>query len=523
MALVYTPGVEMVESTNSQGKAASASKTGGSLMQRKWVADIFDAFIDSIDVGVYILDCDGIVKRVNRFIVEQYGWEPHELLETNIFELMPDLGEVGIEEKFRQVIQKRQVTELTNLERTDHRGRNVVYNLKGIPIIENEEVVGVMAVMNDITEKRILESQVAEVEEYLQSLIDNANDIIYTLDRNGTITFLNKMGQEITGYEFDAEGERLPYNRYIVEKDLPKNREHFIEALKGIPQRYATSIIASDGQLVNILINLTPISKDNDVVGVLGIARDITERNQMQAQLLQAGKMAAIGELAAGVAHEINNPVGIISGAAEQLQFLLDREPQQTEETIERISGHVELIREHADRCKRITQGLLNFARKTEMRSAKVDLEKLIGETLALVENRTRVEHKKIVARIPSGLPQMTGDPHLLEQVFLNLINNALDAVEDGGIVTIHGRGEGREIAVDIIDNGSGIDEENLEKIFDPFFTTKPIGKGTGLGLSICFGIVERMGGSISIQSDPGAGATFTVRLPVEAERNVER
>jgi PAS domain S-box-containing protein len=519
MARVSTPGVEMVESSHSQEKAAPALGIAGSLMQKGWVADIFDAFIDSIDVGVYILDCNGIIKQVNRFIVEQYGWEPHELLERNIFELMPDLGEVGIEEKFRQVIHQQRVTELTNLERKDHRGQDVVYNLKGIPIIEGEDVVGVMAVMNDITEKRILESQVAEAEEYLQSLIDNANDIIYTLDRKGHITFLNKMGQEITGYEFNPEVESLPYSSYIVEKDLAKNREHFSEALKGKPQRYATSIIASDGKLVNILINLTPIHRDNDVVGVLGIARDITERNQMQAQLLQAGKMAAIGELAAGVAHEINNPVGIISAAAEQLQFLLDRKPQQTGETIAKISGHVEMIREHADRCKRITQGLLNFARKTEMRNTEVDLEKLVGETVALLENRALTEHKKIVAQIPSVLPLMIGDPHLLEQVFLNLANNALDAIESGGIVTIRGREEGREIAVDIVDNGSGIEEENLEKIFDPFFTTKPIGKGTGLGLSICFGIVERMGGSISIQSEPGVGTTFTVRLPVESER----
>ena len=513
----------MVESSDSQEKAAPAWGIAGSLTQKGWVAEIFDAFVNSIDVGVYILDCNGLVKQVNRFIVEQYGWEAHELLERNIFELMPDLGEVGIEEKFRQVIHQRQVTELTNLERKDHRGRDVVYNLKGIPIIEGEEVVGVMAVMNDITEKRVLESQVAEAEEYLQSLIDNANDIIYTLDRKGNITFLNKMGQEITGYDFNSEGERLPYTSYIIGKDLPKNRKHFDQALGGKPQRYATSIIASDGKLVNILINLTPIRRDDDVVGVLGIARDITERNQMQAQLLQAGKMAAIGELAAGVAHEINNPVGIISGAAEQLQFLLDRKPQQTGETIAKISGHVEMIREHADRCKRITQGLLNFARKTEMRNAEVDLEKLVGETVALLRNRALTEHKKIVTRIPSGLPLMIGDPHLLEQVFLNLANNALDAVESGGTVIIRGRGEGCEIAVDIVDNGSGIEEENLGKIFDPFFTTKPIGKGTGLGLSICFGIVQRMGGSISIQSECGVGTTFTVRLPVEPKRNSEK
>jgi PAS domain S-box-containing protein len=489
-----------------------------------WIADVFDAFVDSIEVGLYVLDCEGVVKRVNRFILEHYGWGLDELLERNIFDLMPDLGEAGVEEKFRQVIREGKTTELTNLDRRDNLGRAVVYNLKGIPITGEGRVIGVLAVMNDITEKRGLESQVAEVEEYLQRLIDNANDIIYTLNRRGEITFLNKMGQEITGYALDPE-QITPYTGYIVEKDQPKNTRHFREAIKGRPQRYATTIIASDGRLVHILINLTPIRRDGEVVGVLGIARDITERKQMQAQLLQASKMAAIGELAAGVAHEINNPVGIISGAAEQLQFLLDRvgghppSSGRPDKMDGKFVAHVEMIREQADRCKRITQGLLNFARKTEMRRVEVDIAKLVGEAVALLKNRAADEDKNIEALIPANLPPLAGDPHLLEQVFLNLANNALDAVEAGGEITITARAQRAEISIDVADNGSGIDEENLKKIFDPFFTTKAIGKGTGLGLSICFGIVERMGGTISVRSKPGAGTTFTVRFPLEPER----
>jgi len=293
--------------------------------------------------------------------------------------------------------------------------------------------------------------------------------------------------------------------------------------LEGRPQRFATSIIANDGRLVDILINLTPIRKGEEVVGVLGIARDITERKQMQAQLLQASKMAAIGELAAGVAHEINNPVGVISGAAEQLQFLLDRSREQPGDMIDSFLKHIETIREHADRCKRITQGLLNFARKSEIRNAEVDVGKLVSETLALMENRALSEKKTIETDIPAELPPLTADPHLLGQVFLNFVNNALDAVDEGGRVSIRARAEDGKIAIEVSDDGGGITEENLKKIFDPFFTTKPIGKGTGLGLSICFGIVERMGGTVSVQSKPGAGTTFTVRFPTEPKRAIEK
>ena len=514
----------MTESSNPSTPGLTQPRVGDPLTSKGWIADVFDLFVDSIEVGVFVLDCKGVVKRVNRFVLEQYGWTLTDLLDKNVFDVMPDLGEAGVEEKFRQVAQEGKAMGLTNLYRQDNLGRDIVYNLKGIPITEEGRIVGVLAVMNDITEKRVLESQVAEAEEYLQSLIDNANDMIYTLDREGHITFLNKMGQKITGYGLAPE-ELTLYTDYIVEKDRPKNERHFREALEGRPQRYATTVIGSEGRHIHILLNLTPIHKGDDIVGVLGIARDFTERKQMQAQLLQASKMAAIGELAAGVAHEINNPVGIISGAAEQLQFLLDRagggapSSGRPDEMDGKFVAHVEVIREQADRCKRITQGLLNFARKTEMRYVEVDIAQLVGEAVALLENRAATEAKTIETRISADLPPLAGDPHLLEQVFLNLANNALDAVGAGGEITISARARRAEVSIDVADNGSGIDEENLKKIFDPFFTTKAIGKGTGLGLSICFGIVERMGGTISVRSRLGAGTTFTVRLPLEPKR----
>lgn len=188
-----------------------------SLTSKEWIADIFEPLIDSIDVGVYVLDRSGVIVRVNTFILKQYAWEAEELIGQNIFLLLPDLTDIGMEENFREVIQKREIKELTNLHRKDRRGRDIVYNLKGIPIIESGKVKGVLVVMNDITEKWALESQMAETEEYLQSLIDNANDIIYTLDSEGHLTFLNKMGQEITGYQFSPE-QRAHYTDYVVKK-----------------------------------------------------------------------------------------------------------------------------------------------------------------------------------------------------------------------------------------------------------------------------------------------------------------
>jgi PAS domain S-box-containing protein len=503
-------------------RVPESSGGSGLLSSTRWIADIFDRFIDSIEIGVYVLDRTGVILKINKFALERNEWEEYEVVGRNVFDVMPDLSETGLEEKLRQIIRERKIMVLADLERTDHLGRDLVYNLIGIPIIEEEEVMGVLAVTNDITEKRALESQVAEAKEYLQSLIDNASDMIYTVDREGYITFLNKMGREVTGYAFGPE-EKEHYTKYIVEKDLEKAQTLFRKSLEGEPQRHATSIIASDGRQIDFLINTTPIRKDQEIVGVLGIARDITERKQMQAQLLQASKMAAIGELASGVAHEINNPVGIISGIAEQLEFLIARHRDHPEEVTEKLLEHAEMIREQADRCRRITQGLLNFARGTEIRYSGVDVAGLIRETIKLVKNRAIGEGKKVETHFLGELPSLTADPHLLEQVFLNLVNNALDAVEKNGTVTISARAADETVIIDVADNGVGIPEEDQERIFDPFFTTKPVGKGTGLGLSICFGIVERMNGEVSVRSKLGHGTTLSVRLPLKPNYNAEK
>ncbi len=475
---------------------------------------MFESFIDSIDVGVFVLDCCGTVNRVNRRLLEHYRWNKEELVGQNLFALVPDLTALGVEERFHQIVAQRRSMELTNIQRKDRFGREAVFNLTGMPILENGDIIGVLAVMNDITEKRALESQVAETEEYLKSLIDNANDVIYTLDRDGYITFLNKMGQQVTGYQFNPN-EKGHYSLYVPRRTLAKHDKYFREAINGKPQRYESAIVSFDSRIVNVLINTTPIRRGDKVVGILGIARDITERKQMEAQLLQAGKMAAIGELASGVAHEINNPVGIISGAAEQLLFLMEHYREHPEEMLEKLAKHAATIREQAARCKRITQGLLNFARKTEVKKSMVSLPKVLEETIALVGNRALSEKKSITLDVAHDIPILDADSNQLEQVFLNLINNALDAIDKDGLVVVRAAKEDDSVVVDVIDNGLGISEENLKKIFNPFFTTKAPGKGTGLGLSICFGIIQNMNGTITASSKPGTGTTFSIHLPL--------
>ena len=240
------------------------------------------------------------------------------------------------------------------------------------------------------------------------------------------------------------------------------------------------------------------------------------EKEQMNKQIMQAGKLASVGELAAGIAHEINNPVAIMMEEAGWIGDLLQEEQFQNSANLEELKRAVGQIRTQGKRCKEITHKLLSFARKTDPRVQDVDVNELIKELIQFSEQRAKYARVTINTRLQEDLPFVRASQSELQQVFLNLINNALDAMEkEGGILNITTHLEGDYLVVEVSDTGPGIPEANLQKIFDPFFTTKPVGKGTGLGLSICYGIIKKMGGEINVKSALGKGTTFTITLPI--------
>ncbi len=232
-------------------------------------------------------------------------------------------------------------------------------------------------------------------------------------------------------------------------------------------------------------------------------------------QLIQSQKLAAIGELSAGIAHEINNPLAIIAQEIEwaRLQFEgKTPEGPQLEEARESLNE----IAVQVERCREITHKLLDFARKRDPLIQGADLNKLIEDMAKLVEKESSQKGIPIVRDYQSDLPPIFTDPPLLRQVILNLLNNAVYAIQQNGTITIRTRiPESGQVEMAISDTGIGIRKEDLDKIFNPFFTTKPPGKGTGLGLSICHSIIVRLGGRIAVDSEPGKGTSFAVRLPI--------
>jgi signal transduction histidine kinase len=228
-----------------------------------------------------------------------------------------------------------------------------------------------------------------------------------------------------------------------------------------------------------------------------------------QAQLIQSEKLSGIGQFVAGVAHELNNPLTSVMGFSELLARA-DENPQHRK--------HLELIHKSAQRCQKIVQSLLSFARRHQPERKLSDVNSLVETTVDFLQYQLRTSNIEVVTRLDPNLPQTMLDPHQIQQVLLNILNNARQAIEShlpNGRVTVTTDRAGAILRVIFQDNGPGIAEENLSKLFDPFFTTKEVGKGTGLGLSLCYGIVKEHGGTIQVRSRPGEGATFVVELPL--------
>jgi two-component system NtrC family sensor kinase len=242
------------------------------------------------------------------------------------------------------------------------------------------------------------------------------------------------------------------------------------------------------------------------------------EKAASEDMVIQSSKMAALGKMAAGIAHEINNPLAVIGEKAGWIKDLLAEEDISKNENFKEFEDAVKKIEFHVERAKKVIHRLLGFARRMEPVQEQVDINTTLHETIDFLENESRFRNIDIQLDPYPHLPTIMSDSSQLQQVFLNIINNAIDAIGKGGEILVRTSflSSSNEIMIEIVDNGPGIPKENLGKIFDPFFTTKEVGKGTGLGLSIVYSIVEKLGGRIMVASEEGQGTTFTIYLPAK-------
>jgi two-component system, NtrC family, sensor kinase len=272
------------------------------------------------------------------------------------------------------------------------------------------------------------------------------------------------------------------------------------------------------GEARSFRLTKIPMRLEGDEIShVITIGEDVTDSRRIQSQIMQSEKLAAVGQLAAGVMHEINNPLATISACVAAITGRLDEASRHERAAVEE---YLELIDKEVDRCTRIVDGLLDFSRPKGKAKGRVVLNALVDETLFLMKHHHRFKRLRVARELDVTLPATMGNAEQLIQVLMALMLNAVDAMDDRGKLTVRtGRSPARpnEVVLEIEDNGIGIARSEQSKIFEPFYTTKPPGRGTGLGLSICYGIVEDHQGRIEVDSHPGRGTTFRVYLPVQS------
>ena len=353
---------------------------------------------------------------------------------------------------------------------------------------------------------------------YLQCILQNSNDMIFATDVDGMIVSFSKGGKKVLGYTWEEVAG------YYIET-LSEDPESFEEVMadsqeKGSAVRLEFPFKHKEGHTVYCdvsMINLT--NTKGQRVGTVGISRDITRWKKLQDELIRIDRLAEIGRVAAGFAHEINNPLAVINEISGWTEEIVQNAKGLSPEDREELEKAVQQIAEQTRRCRNITHQLLGFVREAAPEKTKFDVNELLNATIDFVGPELKYAPIEIARDFSKEPLSMKSDPKMMEQVFVNLLTNAIYAIiekgSDQGRIEIKTVKTDSEVEIRIRDNGTGIAKENQDKVLNLFFTTKPPGKGTGLGLSICQNILKNLDGSLSFDSEPGVGTAFTVRVPL--------
>ena len=467
---------------------------------------------DNIQEGVFFSTPDGRFIEVNDALVRMLGYRNREhLLQADVRTQVCFSAE-QYEELAQQM---QQYGAVRNHEQTLCRqdGSPVHVLINAFAVRDAlQAIVQYRGVMLDISGLKTFQSELQRERDFSGKILNNTQSLILVADAGGLVSYANRRWYDM-GYQQNQLLSR-PLEELIVPARRQALSEAFASTLAGQQvDNLEVQIVQGEARVGYFSMNLSPMrDEQGNVASIVVVMSDITDAATLQAKLLHAEKMAAVGQLVSGVAHEVNNPLTAILGFADLLM--------ENPEVPESARKDLRVILEQAQRTKQIVQNLLSFARQVPPQRRPVQLNTILSRTVQLRAYDLHSRGAEVVEKLDPELLEAIGDAHQLQQVFLNILNNAYDAVRDTGRparIEIRTTNHGGFVEVSFRDNGYGISFP--ERIFDPFFTTKEIGKGTGLGLSICYGIVREHGGEILCNNNTdGDGATFIVRLPAVSE-----
>jgi len=450
---------------------------------------------------------ENFLKKAGRSEQETLGKKLNDALPPGIVE------RINLEEQARRVFA---TGEPIHGEQMRYRAPGVplrIYYYSIVPLTWDGDVQEAVLLMDDITERIRLSEEIRHVERHLASVVESATDIIVSTSPDGKVLSWNRAAERISGYATEAVEGRFFFDLLTPEsRQTAKKAFNDINALETLTQPEWKLASKGGGEIEVSWVFSTMKDDSRNIVGVVAVGRDLTERRELESELLRSQKLAALGVMAGGIAHEIRNPLAVCNSAAE---FLMedDLSPEFVRECAERIQKGVQ-------RASLIIENLLRFARPSgEGRTERIELQCSLENALVVVANEAKLQKVKVKKEIPSQSIWVKGNENLIQQMFLNLVFNALKAMPDGGELTVGVvRTDEGNALISVADTGCGIPAERLDKIFDPFYTTRAVGEGTGLGLSLAYSIARQHSGNIEVDSAEGKGATFTVRLPVCAE-----
>lgn len=472
------------------------------------------------DYAIYMLDADGTVTSWNAGARRFKGYEPDEIIGRH-FSQFYDEGDkaLGLPERNLRTAKDRGTFEGEGW-RIRKDGRRFWAHVIIDPVRNADgELVGYAKITRDLTERKRTEEKLRQSEQQFRLLVDGVSDYaIYMLSPEGTVSSWNAGAQRIKGYlPYEIIGEH--FSRFYTEQDRATGEPAKALAAAETHGRFEKEglRVRKDGTpfMAHVIIDAIR-SNDGTLIGFAKITRDITEKKTAERALeatrealFQSQKMDAVGQLTGGVAHDFNNLLAVILGNLE-----LARRRVPDDEKLARYLGNAI---EGARRGAVLTQRMLAFARRQELKPVAVDLKGLIESMSGLLKSSLGPA-VLIQTSLPDKLRRVAADPNQLELAILNLGVNARDAMPEGGLLRIEARQEAEHVRLLLIDDGDGMDEETLRRALEPFFTTKGVGKGTGLGLSMVHGMMEQLGGKLTIASERGSGTTIELWLKNAAD-----
>lgn len=464
---------------------------------------------DNVQEGVFFASPEGHFIEVNDALVRMLGYQTRdEVLKLNL------QNQVYVSADQRDEIHHllHEQGAVRNFEVTlSRRDGSMIHALENAFVVKDGQgkILQYRGVFLDITEVKNFQAQLQRERDFTSKILNNTQTVIMVADTAGLVSYANRRSHE-SGFDPDElVGHRL--SNIVASSHQKAFDEAFESSLHGMQvDNLEVAVVRGNGAAGKFSINLSPMRDENaDVTSVVALMTDITDASMIQAKLVHTEKMAAVGQLVSGVAHEVNNPLTAIMGFSDLLM--------ENPDVPGSARRDLQVILEEAQRTKEIVQNLLSFARQRPPQRQLLQINDILRKTIALRAYDFANHGVDIVEKFDDRLPEMIGDSHQLQQVFLNILNNAYDAVRatgSAGVIEIETIQDGGWLEVVFRDNGEGI--KHPERIFDPFFTTKEVGQGTGLGLSICYGIVREHEGEILCANNQDTpGATFSVRLPL--------